>query len=119
MSNNDNEKCIEIDETVIDQVPAEFLTLPNYHSYSLTKLSSSRPNWFVVPGMSTTGHVRIVNVLDKPGVLVYGTRTYDYIRTSPIVKVLDTTSHSLTFQTEGGEYRLEWPQRKDDTKEAA
>lgn len=65
-------------------------------------------------GDAVEGPLEIVDVagLGLPGVKVinvYNAGDYrpTYIRTSPIVAVLDKTETSLTFRTEGGVYLLE------------
>lgn len=73
--------------------------------FKLTKTENFREG-FVYTGDTVRGYLEVVDVLGKPGVRV--TRSFsDYIRTSPIVQVLDSTADSVTFQTEGGVYKLE------------
>lgn len=102
-------KTIEIDETILALVPKEFLNLPAECNYRLTKIEDHREFSMVFRGDSVTGSLSIVNVksLNLPGVRVQGDRMWNYIRTSPIVKVLDSDEKSITFQTEGGVYRLD------------
>ena len=116
---------IPISELVIDKVPSEFLALESSNYYTLTKTESSRPNIFVSPGDSVSGDLRIVAILTgedetkeiySPGIRVQGSTPWNYLRTSPIVSVLDTTARSITFRTEGGVYLLSW-ETKTELKE--
>ncbi len=102
-------KTIEINKEVLDLVPSEFLNLPADPDYRLTKTESFRDG-YVWAGDTIVGPLSIVNVLGKPGVKVLNSRSVrdlTYLRTSPIVKVLDVTEGTITFQTEGGVYKLE------------
>lgn len=100
-------ETIKIDETVQHLVFEEFKNLPDV-DYKLTKVKNFRIG-FVFSGDTVTGPLRIVNVTDLPGVRVDSNRGFDitYIRTSPIVAVVDVTLTTLTFETEGGVYKLE------------
>lgn len=101
-------KTIEINEEVLDLVPNEFLNLEDV-DYRLTKTENFRPG-IVYSGDSVVGPLSIVNVLGKPGIKVLSSsvsRDITYLRTSPVVKVLDVTKDTITFQTEGGVYKLE------------
>lgn len=44
---------------------------------------------------------------EQYGVKVEGNGLYGYIRTSPVVKIVDADENSTTFETEGGVYKLE------------
>lgn len=85
----------------------------------LIKLESTRENYMVPQGMAERGTVSFKSIplgehiVGGYGVMVSG-RGFDYLRTSPVIKVLDTTSTSVTFQTEGGVYLLEALQRISD-----
>ena len=110
-------KTIKIAETVLDKTPEEFKNLDDSREYKLTKVASSRPNIFVFEGDSVTGDLQIVEVSDLglPGVKVIGQGFTNYIRTSPIVKVVDKSENKITFQTEGGTYTLEtMPESQND-----
>jgi len=100
---------IKIHEAVLDVTPTEFKNLPADATYKLTKTGSKLYNFYVSDGDTMTGSLQIVNVkeLGLPGVKVNSRNYTDYIRTSPIVKVLDATSDTITFETEGGFYKLE------------
>jgi hypothetical protein len=105
-------KYIDIAEDVEQLVPEAFKTLAKKKYYKLTKIEDFRFG-FVLSGDSVTGPLSIVEVIGKPGVKVinknYGGGDFEmsYIRTSPIVKVVDVTDSSVTFHTEGGIYKLE------------
>jgi hypothetical protein len=103
---------IRIAEEIADQVPEVFKELEQ-GTYKLTKTENFREG-FIYAGDTVTGDLEIVNVygLDKPGVKVnnnnyHGGNDNRYIRTSPIVEVLDVSQTTITFQTEGGVYKLE------------
>jgi hypothetical protein len=82
---------------------------------SLTKIASTRENWSVTPGMIEYGEVEFKDIppysegpnATTGGYGVYVGRGFHYIRTSPVVKVVDVTETSVTFTTEGGVYLLE------------
>jgi hypothetical protein len=102
-------KTIEINKEVLDLVPSEFRNLPADVDYRLTKTESFRDG-YVYEGDTVVGPLSIVNVLGKPGVKVLSnnpTRDITYLRTSPIVEVVDVTDTTITFKTEGGVYKLE------------
>ena len=106
-----NEKeinTIKIAETVVDKTPEAFKQLVSNHKYRLTKTSSSRPNWFVSVDDTITGTLEIVDVanLTKPCVKV-SVSSNAYLRTSPIVEVIDVDNSKISFRTEGGTYLLE------------
>ena len=101
---------IKINAEVADQTPEEFKNLEQ-GTYKLTKTENFRAG-FVYSGDTVTGPLEIVEIIGKPGVKVLnanmrGPRDTAYIRTSPIVKVVDKTENTVTFETEGGVYKLE------------
>lgn len=94
-----------MNETVKNITPKELSSLPEDAEYRLTKIFSSRVGQIDV-GDSVSGHLSIVEVIGKPGVLVSrGFR--DTIRTSPVVSIVEVKDNAVTFETEGGVYRLE------------
>ena len=102
-------KTIQINKEVLDLVPNEFRNLSADVDYRLTKTESFRDG-YVYEGDTVVGPLSIVNVLGKPGVKVLSnnpTRDITYLRTSPIVEVVDVTDTTVTFRTEGGIYKLE------------
>lgn len=105
---NEKSKLIDIDPAIAHLVPKEFKSLKKSDSFVLVKTEHTRKGYaFVVAGDRVRGTLSIVNIVDKPGVkVVNNDRGSDYIRTSPIVKVVDSTKDSITFQTEGGTYHL-------------
>jgi hypothetical protein len=103
---------IDIHEEVLELTPEVFRALKNTDIYKLTKTEDTRKLGFVLSGDSVMGPVSIVNVIGKPGVKVFNTYSASdlaptYIRTSPVVAVLDVTDTTITFRTEGGVYKLE------------
>lgn len=101
---------IKVNEEVLDQLPEEFKNLPDV-TYTLTKTENFRPG-YVYEGDTVRGPAEIVKIVGKPGVKVWNDKAerisdLTYIRTSPIVKILDKTDTSIIFQTEGGIYKLE------------
>lgn len=109
-------KTINIDESVVSVTPQEFLTLEqgNYRLVKIVSTRESNPFIGVSEGDAVIGPLSIVNVagLNLPGVKVLNEGlTSDlkptYIRTSPIVKVIDKSERTITFKTQGGIYNLE------------
>lgn len=92
---------------VLEACPEEikrFVT-DEHDDFRLTKTENFREG-FVYSGDTVRGYLEIVDVQGRAAVRV--TRSFkDYIRTSPIVKVVDSTDTTVTFQTEGGVYKLE------------
>lgn len=71
--------------------------------FKLTKLQAKRP--LTLPsGSSAVGYLSIMNRDGRPFVLV--STESDYIRTSPIVRIVSFSKTSTTFETQGGIYRL-------------
>lgn len=101
-------KTIKIDPSVLSLVPKEFLNLPDDATYRLTKTESRNQNSRVSSGTFVTGDPSVIEVkrTGLPGLRVQG-QGFNYIRTSPIVKVLDSSDTVTVFETEGGVYRLE------------
>ena len=98
---------ITIAKEVYDKTPQEFKNLTDDTDYTLTKVESKNPaSTRVSAGQTVSGDLRIVSVQGDPAVSVIRGLTTG-IRTSPIVKVLDKTETTITFETEGGVYRLE------------
>lgn len=79
--------------------------------FKLTKIGSKRSGRVGV-GQSETGdfYLHTYEATDElpeqVGVAIKG-RGFSYLRTSPIVKIVDTTEDSTTFETEGGIYKVE------------
>lgn len=79
--------------------------------FKLTKLSSKRASHVDV-GQSYTGEFRFkeypaTDTLPAGIGATVGRGFTSYLRTSPIVKIVDQNENSTTFETEGGTYRLE------------
>lgn len=96
-------------EQLLAKLPPEFHELDFDATYTLTKIGSKRPNIFVSEGDHIVGSLEVVQVptTDKAGIKVQGHVPWAYMRTSPVLSVVDATENSLTFETEGGVYRLE------------
>lgn len=77
-----------------------------YNPVKLTKLSSKRPNSMVEVGHIESGEFSLVNIGEDVAVMVVG-NGFNILRTSPIVKIIDENETSVTFETEGGTYRVE------------
>lgn len=79
--------------------------------FKLTKIGSKRASMVGV-GQYEVGdfHIYTYEANDKLpeqyGAFITG-RGFNYLRTSPIVKITDVTESSTTFETEGGIYKLE------------
>lgn len=80
--------------------------------FKLIKIGSKNPNSFVDVGMFEEGAFSLYEYESTNsgkryvGAFVRG-RGYDYLRTSPIVKVLKYGDDYTEFETAGGFYRLE------------
>lgn len=98
---------VDIIEELQSIVPDTFKNLDADREYRLTKTGSKRANWMVVEGDTVRGELQIVPVLESYGIRVQGGSWSDYIRTSPVVKIVDQTDTAITFETEGGYYKLE------------
>lgn len=98
---------VDILEELANIVPDTFKNLDADKQYRLTKTGSKRANWSVMDGDSVRGDLYIVPVLESYGIRVHGNGFTDYIRTSPVVKIVDATESVINFETEGGYYKLE------------
>lgn len=80
--------------------------------YRLQKIGSKRDNSRVGVGQYETGDFYIyvypatANKPEQIAAEIVG-NGFNYLRTSPIVKIVDFDENSTTFETEGGIYRLE------------
>lgn len=72
----------------------------------LTKTGSKRLGSMVQSGQSETGRIEILEIDDLMAVQVNG-RGFGFLRTSAIVKVIDSTKDIVQFETQGGIYVLE------------
>jgi hypothetical protein len=96
---------ITVADTVKEKTPQVIKDLPDV-DYRLTKIHAKSEFTRVSPGEGVSGSLEVVDVQGDPALRV--TRGLSrYIRTSPIVKVLDQTQNGLTVETEGGIYKLE------------
>jgi len=96
---------VKIPETLEGKVPEQLKNLDSEAEYRLEKIKAKNQSSMVRPGQAITGTLEVVDVAGEPGIRV--SHVWNYIRTSPIVKILDETSTTLTFETEGGVYTLE------------
>lgn len=95
--------------------PTELAELTRFQGTEgkLTKISSKRSNSQVSVAQFVEGEISIIRwaATDKHperwAALVVGRGMSDVIRTSPIVKIVDFTETTTTFETEGGVYKLE------------
>lgn len=80
--------------------------------FKLTKMSSKRDKSHVYVGHSETGHFSLYTypatdkLPEQMGATISGLG-FRYLRTSPIVKIVDVTETTTTFETEGAVYKLE------------
>lgn len=74
--------------------------------YTLTKTKAKRVRSGVDVHQTITGYL---DAIERNGDLyILVGRGFDYIRTSPVVKIIKKTKFTLRFETEGGEYLLKW-----------
>lgn len=91
-----------------------FNSFPSKGNFKITKIKNTRPGSMVEVGNSVEGRFKLVEVQGDPAVYVDNSAeekdnfySPSYIRTSPIVAILDSSEETVTFQTEGGVYQLE------------
>ena len=78
----------------------------------VTKLESKRSNFVVGVGHVQKGELRLHeypatdDLPEGTGIWVQGSG-FNYLRTSPVVKIIDQSESTVTFETEGGVYLLE------------
>lgn len=76
--------------------------------FQLTKLKTKRPSSVRV-GKSEVGRFKLLEFQESSegpagvAVVVYG---YNFLKTSPVIKIVDQDDKSTTFETEGGFYKL-------------
>lgn len=81
-------------------------------NFKLTKIGSKREGSHVGVGQFETGdfyfhkYKKTKKLPAQIGVEIVG-NGFNYLRTSPIVKIIDFDENSTTFETEGGIYKLE------------
>lgn len=106
---NDDKELRDLDEAeLLTLLPKELAALDMDAEYRLTKVEAFHDKTMVYTGDTVVGSLDFVQVptTEKVGVRVF--RSFSqYIRTSPVVKVLDATEGTVTFQTEGGVYKIE------------
>jgi hypothetical protein len=95
----------------LDLAPLERFTKLEDQEFKLTKIGSKRDSYVGV-GQYEVGDFSLMEypaTKDQPeavGAFITG-RGFNYLRTSPIVKIVDQDENSTTFETEGGVYKLE------------
>jgi hypothetical protein len=94
---------ITIPESLRSLVCEEFRGLSNDSEYVLQKVASFRDG--VGIGSMEKGWLAIVPIQESYGIKVLSHKSF--LRTSPVVKVLDFTNGVITFKTEGGIYTLQ------------
>jgi len=100
---------------VSDTIHKAFSELSKKDSYKLTKILSSRPGSMVGVGNTVSGIFTLIEGYSGEAMLLVDNSAADdlrfsdptYIRTSPIVAILDKSSTEVVFKTEGGVYKLE------------
>ena len=98
----------------MEKILKAFNSLSPKDDYELTKTKTLRAGSMVYPGEGVQGKFRLLEHDDRVMLLVDNSaadsvRFSDptYIRTSPIVDIIDNSKTTVTFQTEGGIYQLE------------
>jgi len=98
------------------EIPEAFKLLDSKAQYRLEKIGNKDPYTFVPIGMYAEGDMTIVNVLDKPGIRVKGPGRENYLRTSPVMFIINNDENSVRFETEGGIYLLtKLKEKKNET----
>jgi hypothetical protein len=101
-------KTIPVEKSVGKTTPQEFKALKSTSTYRLQKIGAKKLSMVDI-GQFVEGECKVVEVCGtkQPGVLVANPSRYnDYIRTSPVVRVLLATKKNIVFETEGGFYEL-------------
>jgi len=79
--------------------------------FKKTKISSKREGSMIGVGQYENGTFSLMELTLKgaPGAVggFIAGRGFSYLRTSPIVKIIDSDENSTTFETEGGVYKVE------------
>lgn len=89
--------------------------------FKMTKIASKREGSMVGVGQYETGDFSLMELSlkdapDAVGGFITG-RGFNYLRTSPILKIVDHDDISTTFETEGGIYKVQmWPKPRTATK---
>lgn len=96
---------ISVAKSVLSKTPKVIRDLPDVE-YRLTKIENKRESFYVQAGKTQSGDLEIVDVEGDPAIRVMRGLSA-YLRTSPIVQILDQTKDALIIETEGGIYRLE------------
>jgi len=103
-------------ETVTSSPELDLSALKRFENleqeFKLSKIGSKRPNSLVGVGMYEVGDFSLMTYEatdtrpEQIGVFITG-RGFSFLRTSPIVAIVDQDEDSTTFETEGGIYKIE------------
>ena len=104
-------KTKKVKKMKLDLAPLERFTKLEDQEFKMTKIASKRDGSMVGVGQYEVGDFSLMELSLKgaPGAVggfITG-RGFNYLRTSPIVKIVDFDDRSTTFETEGGVYKLE------------
>ena len=116
-------KTIPIAKNIRTITPAVLKKLPADADYTLTKVfAKNGVATGVYPGEGTTGTLSIIEVKmsrdepkGRPGLVITGGIMH-YVRTSPILDILDVTDNVITIETNGGIYKLEKHEKQKQEK---
>jgi hypothetical protein len=112
-----NQPKTEKTETVTNSPELDLSGLKRFENledqeFKLSKIGSKRPNSLVGVGMYEVGDFSLMTYEatdtrpEQIGVFITG-RGFNFLRTSPIVAIVDQDEDSTTFETEGGIYKIE------------
>lgn len=99
-----NERKMELGKRDFALFP-ELQSLDTEATWTLTKTGSKHDNPFVQQGQCQSGDLKFLSIDGELCAMV--TRGFDYIRTSPIAKVISFSADKVELETEGGFYSLE------------
>lgn len=109
-------------KTILDLSQLERFTKLEDQEFKMTKIGSKREGSQVGVGQYETGDFSLMEInhpsvpVGSVGGFITG-RGFGYLRTSPIVKIVDSDDISTTFETEGGIYKLQmWPRPRASLK---
>lgn len=109
-------------KVALDLSLLERFTKMDDQEFKMTKIGSKREGSQVGVGQYETGDFSLMEIhhpsvsADSVGGFITG-RGFNYLRTSPIVKIVDSDDISTTFETEGGIYKVQmWPKPRTALK---
>ena len=116
MAKKKSQTKAEKTETVTSSPELDLSALKRFENleqeFKLSKIGSKRPNSLVGVGMYEVGDFSLMTYEatdtrpEQIGVFITG-RGFSFLRTSPIVAIVDQDEDSTTFETEGGIYKIE------------